>query len=167
VTSSAVGLGSNLGDRHQTLSRAVAALAEIGTLRAVSSLYETAAVGPPQPDYFNAAVMVETPRSGRGILDALLEIERRAGRVRTERWGPRTLDLDLLLHGDERIDEPGLVVPHPRLGERRFVLEPLAEVWPDPELPDGRVIAELLEQVADQEVRKVSGLGWWEQGNRH
>lgn len=165
MTTSAVGLGSNLGDRERTLGRAVASLAAFGELLAVSSLYETAAVGgPSQGDYLNAAVLIHTQRSARGLLEGLLDTEREAGRVRRERWGPRTLDLDLLLHGDESIDEPGLVVPHPRLGERRFVLEPLAEVWPDPILPDGRVLAELLGAVAAQEVRRASRPGWERRG---
>ncbi len=162
MTTSAIGLGSNLGERISHLSDAVGALGDLGHLMAVSSLFETAAVGgPPQGDYLNAVVVVTTGRSARGLLDQLLEVERRAGRVRQERWGPRTLDLDLLIHGGESHNEPGLTVPHPHLGERRFVLEPLAEVWPEPALPDGRDLAVLLGRVGDQEVRRVAGRGWW------
>lgn len=159
----AVGLGSNLRDRRANLAFAVESLDGLGEVLEVSSLYETAAVGgPPQGDYLNAVVLLMTDRSARGLLDGLLDIERTAGRTRRVRWGPRTLDLDLLLFGDETIDEPGLTVPHPRLGERRFVLEPLAEVWSGPSLPDGRVLGDLLAHVVDQEVRKVEGTRWGE-----
>jgi 2-amino-4-hydroxy-6-hydroxymethyldihydropteridine diphosphokinase len=162
VTTSAVGLGSNLGDRRAHLGRAVAALEVLGERLAVSSLYESRAVGgPPQGDYLNAVVVVRTARSARGMLDGLLEIEREAGRVRGERWGPRIIDLDLLLHGDEVVEEPGLTVPHPRLGERRFVLEPLGEVWPAAGLPDGSSIPDLLDAVGGQDVRRVAGRRWW------
>jgi 2-amino-4-hydroxy-6-hydroxymethyldihydropteridine diphosphokinase len=162
VTAAGVGLGSNVGDRRAHLSRAVAAMEWLGTRLDVSSLYESTPVGgPPQGDFLNAVAVVDTPRSAAGLLAGLLEIEREAGRVRRERWGPRILDLDLLLHGDERVDEPGLTVPHPRMQRRRFVLEPLAEVWPEATLPDGTDIVALLDQVRDQEVRRVEGPDWW------
>ncbi len=164
MTISAVALGSNLGDRRRHLGDAVTALGTLGELAGVSSLYETAAVGGPiQGDYLNAVAVVRTDRSAAGLLDGLLEIERAAGRVRAERWGPRVLDLDLLVHGAEQVDAPGLRVPHPRLAERRFVLEPLAEVWEGPALPDGRVFEDLLDGVRDQEVRRIAGQGWWRQ----
>ena len=95
----------------------------------------------------NAACAVETELPPRRLLERLLAVERALGRERTgSRFGPRTIDLDLLLYGDETIDEPGLTVPHPRLAERRFVLEPLAELEPDLSLPDGRRVADLLER---------------------
>ena len=140
-----VALGSNLGDREQTLRDAVAALGEEPGIRvaAVSSLIETAPVGVvSQPRFLNGVVALETERSARSLLSVLLTIERRFGRRReaTIPHGPRTLDLDLLLYGDEVIDEPGLRVPHPRLHEREFVLVPLAELAPDLEVPGkGRV----------------------------
>lgn len=135
-------------------------LGALGRMVAVSSLYETAPVGgPTQGDYLNAVILLDTTATAREVLGHCLSVERERGRERGERWGARTLDLDVLIAGEERIDEPGLVVPHPRLAERRFVLAPLAEVWTGP-LPDGRVPAGLAERVADQDVRRVAGPGW-------
>ncbi len=134
-----LGLGSNLGDRQANLRRAVDLLAGTDGIEVIrtSAVYETAPVGPPQPDYLNAVVEVRTTRSPRALLDAGLAVERALGRVRDVRWGPRTLDVDLLRYGDEHIDEPGLVVPHPRMHERAFVLVPLRELDPSaPEPPD-------------------------------
>ena len=127
-----VGLGSNLGDREGTIRAALAALNEEDGIEvvAVSTLSETEPVGVgAQPLFLNGAAELETTLSARELLDRLLATEQRFGRVRvTGEHGPRTLDLDLLLYGDEQIDEPGLTVPHPRLHERVFVLEPLAEL---------------------------------------
>ncbi len=162
TTRVAIGLGSNLGDRTRHLTEAGRAITErIGTLVASSSLWETAPVGgPTQGPYLNAVVVIETDLGAREVLDALLEIERAHGRLRRERWGPRPLDLDLLLYGDEEIDFPGLQVPHPRMTVRRFVLEPLREVWPEARLPSGELIADFLPTVADQEAGRVEqGLG--------
>jgi 2-amino-4-hydroxy-6-hydroxymethyldihydropteridine diphosphokinase len=145
VTRAYVGLGANLGPREQTLQRAIELLAGADgvDVLAVSALRETEPVGVvDQPAYLNGAVALDTTLSSRALLDLLLEIERFLGRVREERWGPRVVDLDLLAHGDEIIDEPGLHVPHPRLHERRFALEPLAELDPELEIPGrGRVSA--------------------------
>lgn len=132
----AVGLGSNLGDRAATIARALELLdAEPRiAVRAVSSLIETPALiapgSPAQPDYLNGAAAIETDLSPRDLLGALLRIERSLGRERSagERWAARTIDLDLLLYAGRVLDEPGLVVPHPRMHEREFVLAPLAEV---------------------------------------
>ena len=132
-----VGLGSNLGDRHGQLRRAVAALSDVPGVRvvAVSRAVETEALvlpgSPPQPAYLNAVVQVETTLAAPDLLARLHAIEAAAGRVRTERWAARTLDLDLLVYGDAQIEEPGLTVPHPRMTGRRFVLEPLADLAPD------------------------------------
>jgi 2-amino-4-hydroxy-6-hydroxymethyldihydropteridine diphosphokinase len=130
-----VGLGANLGDREATIRAALAALADEDGIDvvAVSTLRETEPVGVgPQPLFLNGAAELETTLSPRDLLDRLLATEQRFGRVRVPgEHGPRTLDLDLLLYGDEHIDEPGLTVPHPRLHERAFVLEPLAELDPD------------------------------------
>jgi len=140
-----VALGSNLGERDRTLRAAVDALAaEPGIeVLAVSGLRETEPVGVgDQPRFLNGAVAVRTTLPAGELLERLLAIERRFGRVREGQPAhrPRTLDLDLLLYGDERIDEPGLRVPHPRLHERRFVLEPLADLAPDLDVPGrGRV----------------------------
>jgi 2-amino-4-hydroxy-6-hydroxymethyldihydropteridine diphosphokinase len=133
-------LGSNLGDRERTLLDAVEALrAEPGVeVAAVSSLIETEPVGVlDQPRFVNGVVALETALPARALLELLLALERRFGRSRegVPAQGPRTLDLDLLLYGDEEIDEPGLEVPHPRLHERAFVLGPLAELAPELEIP--------------------------------
>jgi 2-amino-4-hydroxy-6-hydroxymethyldihydropteridine diphosphokinase len=132
TTRAFIGLGANLGDREGTIRAALDALAEADGVEvvAVSSLRETEPVGVgAQPLFLNGAAELETSLGARELLDLLLETERRFGRERVPgEHGPRTLDLDLLLYGDERIDEPGLTVPHPRLRERAFVLEPLAEL---------------------------------------
>lgn len=124
-----LGLGSNLGDRRGHLRRAVAALPDVV---AVSGVYETDPVGGPpgQGAYLNAVVELETDLSPRDLLELAQRLERDAGRVRTERWGPRTLDVDVLVVGDLVVDEPDLRVPHPRLGERAFVLVPLSDLAP-------------------------------------
>jgi 2-amino-4-hydroxy-6-hydroxymethyldihydropteridine diphosphokinase len=152
VTRVAIGLGSNLGDRLDHLTQAFDELGSLGTVTHVSSIYETAPVGgPEQGDYLNAVVLLETDVGPRAILDELLCIERSHGRARRERWGPRTLDLDLLVYDGVTVDEPGLTVPHPRIAERRFVLEPLAEVWPGAPL-EGGTAGDLMAEVADQDV---------------
>jgi len=134
VTRAYVGLGANLGDREATIRAALEALAEEDRIEvvAVSSLRETEPVGVgPQPLFLNGAAELETTLSARELLDRLLATEQRFGRTRAPgEHGPRTLDLDLLLYGDEQIDEPGLTVPHPRLHKRAFVLEPLRELNP-------------------------------------
>lgn len=130
-----LGLGSNLDDRLALLQRAVDALgaADDVTVVAVSPVYETDPIGPDQPDYLNAVVAVDTALSARELLVLCQSLEEAANRVRTERWGPRTLDVDVLLVADERVDEPDLVVPHPRLHERAFVRVPLADIAPEVE----------------------------------
>ncbi len=140
MTLAAVGLGANLGDAAAAVRDAIAELARLpGTaLLRASRLYRTPAWGrTEQPDFINAVALVETALAPRDLLDGLLAIERAFGRVRLdgERWGPRTLDLDLLLYADEAIDEPGLRVPHPHLHERAFALLPLAEIAPDARIP--------------------------------
>ena len=141
-----VGLGSNLAAPRKQLESALAGLAALPATRVlrVSSFYRTAPVGyAGQPDFINAVAAIETGLAPRALLEALLDIERRHGRIRTIANGPRTLDLDLLLHGDQRIDEPGLTLPHPRMHERAFVMVPLAEIAPELAIPGRGVAADL------------------------
>jgi 2-amino-4-hydroxy-6-hydroxymethyldihydropteridine diphosphokinase len=150
-------LGSNLGDRRAYLDAAIAALEQGSTVkvRQVSSYWETLPVGGPpgQGAYLNAAACIETTLSARDLLELLLATERQLGRVRNERFGPRTIDLDLLLYGEEVIDEPGLTVPHPRLHERIFVLGPLAEIAPTLVHPQRqRSMVELLAQASTRDL---------------
>ncbi len=128
-----LGLGSNLGDRRAELKAAVATLGESGDLVAVSPLYETEPVGGPEGQglYLNLVVELATSDSPRRLLERCAALETAAGRVRTVRHGPRTLDADVLWVEGHEVDEPDLVVPHPRMGERRFVLCPLADLAPD------------------------------------
>lgn len=143
MTRAYVGLGANLGAREVTLLRAADLLAAADGVEivALSQLRETEPVGVvEQPPFLNGAIALDTTLGPRELLEVLLAIERELGRVRTERWGPRTIDLDLLVYGDVVVDEPGLRVPHPRLGERRFALEPLAALDPELVVPGlGRV----------------------------
>jgi len=146
MTTAYLGLGANLGDRLANLQRAVDLLAEVSGLRVARSsrVYETEPVGgPEQPEYLNAVVEVETDLAPHDLLEACLSVETRMGRVRAEPWGPRTIDIDVLTYGDETIDEPDLVVPHPRMHERGFVLVPLAELTADPSLPGELRLASL------------------------
>jgi len=147
LTRVAIALGSNLGDREDYLRSALDALrSSIDRLR-VSTFHDTAPVGVgPQPTFLNAAAVGETSISARALLDTLLAVERDLGRERPFPGAPRTLDLDLILYGDAIIDEaPSLIVPHPRFRERRFVLEPLAEIAPDWRDPiTGQTVEELL-----------------------
>jgi 2-amino-4-hydroxy-6-hydroxymethyldihydropteridine diphosphokinase len=139
MTRAYLGLGANLGDRLANLRRAVSLLDERGArfLRS-SRVYETEPVGPDQPDYLNVVLEVETELSPRGLLIACLAVEQAMGRVRSERWGPRVIDADVLTFGDQEIKEPDLQVPHPRMHERAFVMIPLLELDADPMLPGGR-----------------------------
>ncbi len=144
-----IALGSNLGDRERLIADALWALDQLDRVRvvAVSSLHETEPVGPAGQDaYLNGAAELETTLPPRDLLDAMLAIECSLGRDRSagERWGPRTIDLDLLLYGDLVTEEPSLTIPHPRLHERMFVLAPLAEIAADaPVATLGRTISEL------------------------
>ncbi|MBW1886409.1 MAG: 2-amino-4-hydroxy-6-hydroxymethyldihydropteridine diphosphokinase [Deltaproteobacteria bacterium] len=152
-----IGLGSNLGDRDANLRLALGLLAELPGVRveAISRVYESAAVGPgDQGPYLNAAVELSCEQTPQALLAALLEIELRAGRDRgadIERWAARTLDLDLLFYADACIDQPGLSVPHPRLDERSFVLEPLCDLAPELVHPrKGIATSELARKLRDR-----------------
>lgn len=140
IVQACIGLGANLGDAADTLRRALDALdgRDGIAVRAASRFYRTPAWGrEDQPDFINAVALVEAMLAPRALLDSLLAVEADFGRHRVdgERWGPRTLDLDLLLYGDAVIDEPGLRVPHPHLHERAFALVPLLEVLPEARIP--------------------------------
>ncbi len=151
VVSAYVGLGANLESPRQQIASALAALGALpGTsMQRCSSLYRSAPVGyAAQPDFVNAVACLHTALSPRELLDALLAIEGEHGRTRGVRNGPRTLDLDLLLHGDASINEAGLQVPHPRLTERAFVVVPLAEIAPALVLADGRPVIDLATSLA-------------------
>jgi 2-amino-4-hydroxy-6-hydroxymethyldihydropteridine diphosphokinase len=144
-TAAYLALGSNLGDRLEHLREAVRLLsAEPGVeVTRSSRVYETEPVGPPQPPYLNAVIEVRTDGNVRELLEASRRVEDALGRVRAERWGPRTVDVDVLTFGEQVVDEPDLVIPHPRMHERGFVLVPLGELDADPMLPGGRRLATL------------------------
>lgn len=146
----AIALGSNLGDSRTILESALEMLDRVPSivLKAHSSWYRTKAIGPPQPDYINGCAVLQAEMSPEELLETLLAIENKFGRIRRERWGPRTLDLDILLCDDLVLDTPTLQLPHPRMRERAFVLIPLAEIasdWIDP--VSGMAIGQLLERV--------------------
>ena len=147
MTAVVLALGSNLGDRQDILQGAVDAIVGLPGIRvtAVSPVYETVPVGgPAQPDYLNAVVLADAARPARELLDRLHEIEAAFDRVRVVRWGPRTLDIDVVDFGGERSDDPELTLPHPRAHERAFVLGPWRDVDPDAALPGHGPVAELL-----------------------
>jgi len=159
LTPALIGIGANLGDpqtRIATAFEALAALPDTVLVRS-SSVYRTAPVSTiEQPDFFNAAALIQTTLAPRALLGALLAIEQTQGRERSVPNAPRTLDLDLLIYGDQVIDEPGLTVPHPRMHERRFVLEPLVEITPYCIIPGRGAAREWLEQSLDQRVERLA-----------
>ena len=160
MTTAYIGLGSNLGDRLAHLERAVRALGAKGmAVTAVSSVYETDPVGPPQPDFLNAVCAVSTELSPAEVVRALKEAEDEAGREQRERWGPREIDLDLLLYGEETVDEEGVTVPHPELTRRAFVLVPLLEIAPWIDLPSGEPLSAFCER-NPKGVRPFPAPGW-------
>jgi len=157
-----IGLGSNLGDRKRTLASSVAGLRAFLDVTAVSALYETGPVGPPQPDYLNAAVRgIFAGGDALDLLGRLLELERAHGRERRVRWGPRTLDLDILWISDVEVSLPELVVPHPHLHERQFALLPLLDVAPEARHPrTGESLGKWLESLSPFSAQRVEGPDW-------
>ena len=159
-----LGLGGNLGDPAAAMASALRALdanAAVSVV-AVSSLYRTPPWGKTdQPDFMNAVAAIDTTLSPRALLDLCLETERALKRVRVERWGPRVIDMDILLFGSEQIEEEGLQVPHPRMGERAFVLAPLAEIAPDV-IVDGEPAAGRLAGMDTAGIDRLpGGNDWW------
>lgn len=141
-----LGLGSNIGDRLESLRRAVRHLARVPGIRVVASsrVFETDPVGgPEQADFLNAVLEIDTMLTPRDLLHACLDVEENLGRQRGARWGPRTIDIDVLIYGDEDVFEDDLEIPHPRMHERGFVLVPLLELVADPRLPGGRHVKDL------------------------
>jgi 2-amino-4-hydroxy-6-hydroxymethyldihydropteridine diphosphokinase len=157
MTRYAVALGSNLGERMDHLRRSVDELRELGTVAAISGLYETQPVGgPDQGAYLNAVVLLDTDLAPDELLDSLQEIEARHGRVRTVRWGPRTLDLDIVSVDGPAIDTPDLQVPHPRAADRLFVLAPLCDIWPEAQVTIDLTASEAREMAHGQRVELVA-----------
>lgn len=153
-----IGLGSNLDEPVVHVRQALQELSALPHTRlaATSSLYRSKAIGPgDQPDYINAVAQLETLLEPVDLLDQLQDIEQRHGRVRAERWGARTLDLDILLYGNSEISLPRLTVPHPWLKQRNFVLLPLADVAPNLILPDGSALLTLLDDVGRADIQRV------------
>lgn len=160
-TTAYIGLGSNVGERETFIRRAVEELVAVDGIEvtATSSLYETSPIGgPPQRSFINAVVRVRTRLDARALYLTCKEIERRLGREPSDlRWGPRVVDLDLLLFGDEKVSEPDLEIPHPRMGERRFVLQPLVEIDPEVTDPWGERYADRLDE-AEGTAERVADL---------
>lgn len=155
-----IALGSNLEHPLEQVQSALTALGTIesSSLIAVSSWYRSCAVGPgDQPDYINGAAEIQTTLGSIQLLDAIQTIENQHGRKRSIRWGARTLDLDILLYGNQTMDTERLQVPHPRLVERNFVLYPLAELAPELTLPDGSIVSALAQQVGGDGLTKLGG----------
>ena len=147
ATRAYVGLGSNIGDRLAHLKAAVQALESRGiVVEEASSVYETDPVGPPQPDFLNAALALGADLPPVELVAALKEVEAEIGRQQAERWGPRVIDLDLLLYGEQTVAEPGITVPHPELTNRAFALVPVLEIDGDVELPSGEPLSAFCEK---------------------
>jgi 2-amino-4-hydroxy-6-hydroxymethyldihydropteridine diphosphokinase len=162
LTQAVLGLGGNIGDTRTLMAQALKELASTPgiALNAVSALYETPPWGKTdQPPFLNAAALIETTLSPRDLLDAILEVERKLGRHRAERWGPRTVDIDILLFGEDAVDEPGLKIPHPHLHERAFALRPLVDVLPGAAFAGCRA-EDWLAQLGQIRMKRIAASGW-------
>ena len=161
MTNVFLGLGGNLGDRRETMRSAVEAIREVIDDVRVSSLYESAAWGvTDQPAFLNAVVRGRTSLKPLDLLDAMQAIENDLGRVREQHWGPRLIDIDILLYGSAVIDEPRLRVPHRYITQRGFVLRPLADLAAGLTLPDGSLVGELLTTVSQDDLKRIDGPEW-------
>ncbi len=161
MTNVFLGIGGNLGDRQATMRRAVAEIRAVVEDVRVSSLYETAAWGvTEQPSFLNAVARGRTELQALELLEAMQAIENQLGRVRTQHWGPRAIDIDILLYGSDVIDVPRLKVPHPYMSQRGFVLRPLADLAAGLTLPDGSLVGELLTTIDQDDLRQIEGPGW-------
>jgi 2-amino-4-hydroxy-6-hydroxymethyldihydropteridine diphosphokinase len=159
-----LGLGSNLGDREANINKALVELVRLGrcSLRKVSSLYETKPVGiEDQPQFLNMAAEVETGLAPKQLLERIREVERRIGREKTFKWGPRVIDIDILLYDDLHVAEDNLEIPHPEMHRRGFVLIPLAEIAPSAKHPVlGLTVLELSEAVGSEGVSKIASVNY-------
>ncbi|RIK83691.1 MAG: 2-amino-4-hydroxy-6-hydroxymethyldihydropteridine diphosphokinase [Hyphomicrobiales bacterium] len=169
ATRAFLGLGGNIGDPAAAMAAALRALDahDAVSVAAVSSLYRTPPWGvTDQPDFLNAVAAVDTALTARHLLDLCLDVERGLKRIRAQRWGPRIIDIDILLFGNERIEEAGLQVPHPRMGERAFVLAPLAEIAPEV-VVDGQTATQRLGGLETGDIVRLPGGGdWWKEEAR-
>lgn len=153
-----LGLGSNIGSREGNIRRALNILARHPKIRIsrISSLYETAPIGyTDQPDFINAVVSIETDLPPEQLLDTILQIEKEMGRVRDIHWGPRIIDIDILIYDEKSINTHQLVIPHPRMIERKFVMAPLAEIAPNLRLHNGKTPGEMMADLNNQHVRRL------------
>ena len=161
MTNVFLGLGGNLGERRELMRSAVAEIRGVIDDVRVSSLYESAAWGvTDQPAFLNAVVRGRTSLPPLELLDATQAIENDLGRVREQRWGPRLIDIDILLYGSEIIDQPRLEIPHPYMTQRGFVLRPLADLAAGLTLPDGSLVGELLTTVEQSDLKRIEGPSW-------
>lgn len=152
-----IGLGSNLDKPQKQVETAINAIANLGDICAQSPWYQSQAIGPgDQGDYINGVIELQTTLSAHELLHALQAIENQQGRVRTVRWGERTLDLDILLFNKEQIDSEELIIPHPRMTERAFVLYPLLDIAPTLKLPNGQTLQSFKPSVAQQKLEKLA-----------
>ncbi len=161
MTNVFLGIGGNLGDRRATMRSAVELIRDVIDDVRVSSLYQTAAWGvTDQPSFLNAVARGQTELPPLDLLDAMQSIENQLGRVRTQHWGPRAIDIDILLYGSDVIDEPRLTVPHPYMSQRGFVLRPLADLAAGLTLPDGSLVGELLTTINQDDLRQIEDPRW-------